>query len=121
MFTIFERVVNFIYIYILKTDKKDVVMANQLIITLISGYISGIFCALVSHPADTVITKINQRRNVGFSGTIALLRELGWCGVWSGVGLRIFIIGTLTGLQWVIYDTFKVLVGFPTTGTSSVH
>ena len=25
-------------------------------------------------------------------------------------------IGTLTGLQWGIYDAFKVYVGLPTTG-----
>lgn len=28
--------------------------------------------------------------------------------------------GTLTGLQWGIYDSFKVFVGLPTTGSVEV-
>lgn len=28
-----------------------------------------------------------------------------------GLPLRIFMIGTLTGAQWVIYDAVKVLAG----------
>ena len=34
-----------------------------------------------------------------------------------GLPLRIVMIGTLTGLQWGIYDAFKVSVGLPTTGS----
>ena len=26
------------------------------------------------------------------------------------------MIGTLTGLQWIIYDSFKIIIGLPTTG-----
>lgn len=26
------------------------------------------------------------------------------------------MVGTLTGLQWMIYDSFKIYMGFPTTG-----
>lgn len=36
-------------------------------------------------------------------------------GVWGlltrGLPLRILMIGTLTGAQWVIYDAFKVSIG----------
>jgi solute carrier family 25 phosphate transporter 3 len=28
------------------------------------------------------------------------------------------MIGTLTGLQWMIYDSFKIFMGLPTTGAS---
>lgn len=28
----------------------------------------------------------------------------------------IVMIGTLTGLQWMIYDSFKIFMGLPTTG-----
>lgn len=35
-----------------------------------------------------------------------------------GLPLRIVMIGTLTGLQWGIYDAFKVFVGLPTTGSA---
>jgi solute carrier family 25 phosphate transporter 3 len=33
-----------------------------------------------------------------------------------GLPLRIIMVGTLTGAQWGIYDSFKVFVGLPTTG-----
>jgi solute carrier family 25 (mitochondrial phosphate transporter), member 3 len=31
-------------------------------------------------------------------------------------GRRKKMIGTLTGLQWMIYDSFKIFMGLPTTG-----
>jgi solute carrier family 25 phosphate transporter 3 len=31
----------------------------------------------------------------------------------------IVMVGTLTGLQWMIYDSFKIYMGFPSTGGSS--
>jgi len=33
-----------------------------------------------------------------------------------GLGTRIIMIGTLTGLQWWIYDSFKTAMGMGTTG-----
>lgn len=37
-------------------------------------------------------------------------------GLWRGLGTRIFMIGTLTGFQWWIYDTFKGAMGLGTSG-----
>ena len=34
--------------------------------------------------------------------------------MYSGLGTRIIMIGTLTGLQWWIYGSFKNLMGFGT-------
>ena len=42
--------------------------------------------------------------------------EIGMAGLWRGLFARIIMIGTLTGLQWWIYDTFKVMTGLQTTG-----
>jgi len=42
--------------------------------------------------------------------------EIGFAGLWRGLGVRIVMIGTLTGLQWWIYDTFKTAVGLQTSG-----
>ena len=42
--------------------------------------------------------------------------EIGIAGLWRGLGVRIIMIGTLTGLQWWIYDTFKTLTGLQTSG-----
>merc|ERR1719453_2141687 len=42
--------------------------------------------------------------------------QLGIGGVWQGLGTRIIMIGTLTGLQWWIYDSFKSAMGLGTSG-----
>ena len=42
--------------------------------------------------------------------------EIGFKGLWAGLLTRIIMIGTLTGLQWWIYDSFKTAVGLQTTG-----
>ena len=35
-------------------------------------------------------------------------KALGFGGLWAGLGPRIIMIGTLTALQWFIYDGVKV-------------
>lgn len=42
--------------------------------------------------------------------------NIGFKGLWNGLPTRILMIGTLTGAQWLIYDSFKVFLGLPTTG-----
>lgn len=42
--------------------------------------------------------------------------EIGFKGLWAGLGARIFMIGTLTGLQWWIYDSFKTAFGLQASG-----
>lgn len=34
-------------------------------------------------------------------------------GLWKGLGPRIIMIGTLTALQWFIYDSVKVFFRLP--------
>ena len=34
-------------------------------------------------------------------------------GLWKGLGPRILMIGTLTALQWFIYDSVKVFFRLP--------
>jgi solute carrier family 25 phosphate transporter 3 len=46
--------------------------------------------------------------------------DIGFMGLWRGLGTRIFMIGTLTGLQWWIYDSFKTLVGLQASGGTGV-
>lgn len=89
---------------------------EQLGVSFAAGYIAGVFCAIVSHPADSVVSKLNQYSTRPPVGQI--LREMGPVGIWRGLGMRIFMIGTLTALQWFMYDTFKVYVGLPTTGAA---
>ena len=47
----------------------------------------------------------------------AIASEFGYMNLATkGIGTRIIMIGTLTGLQWWIYDTFKTIAGMGTSG-----
>jgi len=79
-------------------------------VTFVAGYIAGVFCAVVSHPADTVVSKLNAMPG---GSAVGAAKELGMKGLWAGLTPRIIMIGTLTALQWFIYDTVKVVMRLP--------
>jgi len=92
----------------------DYSKAQRLGFTFVAGYGAGIFCGAVSHPADTMASLLSKSPGKP-------LGELyngngGFNGLWKGFGARVFMIGTLTGLQWFIYDTTKVAFGLQTGG-----
>ena len=111
-FGAFENTVKAFYANIFTAPKSSYSKSTQLGVTFMSGYFAGIFCAIVSHPADTMVSIMNKS-----GGTVGeIYQRIGFSGLWNGLGVRIFMIGTLTGLQWYIYDSFKVSVGLATTG-----
>ncbi len=69
-------------------------------VTFASGYLAGIFCAIVSHPADSMVSKLNAMKTEGTTSENMKLiyKEIGFNGLWRGLGTRILMIGTLTGL-----------------------
>ncbi len=119
-FGAFENTVKYFYNNIFTKPKNEYSKVTQLSITFVSGYFAGIFCAIVSHPADTMVSKLNNiKSDVPVSTGNAVKKiysEIGFKGLWSGLSTRILMVGTLTGLQWWIYDSFKSLVGLQTTG-----
>jgi hypothetical protein len=36
-----------------------------------------------------------------------------YAGLWSGLSARILMVGTLTALQWFIYDSVKIALAMP--------
>ncbi|KAL0962713.1 hypothetical protein UPYG_G00344360 [Umbra pygmaea] len=109
-FACFERTVELLYKHVVPKPRADCSKAEQLVVTFTAGYIAGVFCAIVSHPADSVVSVLNKE-----SGSTALqvLKKLGPRGVWKGLVARIIMIGTLTALQWFIYDSVKVYFRLP--------
>jgi len=111
-FVAFERFVQMFYTNVFTRPKSEYGKGTQLMITFMSGYAAGVFCAIVSHPADTMVSIMNKTgQSVG-----EIYGRIGFNGLWKGLGTRIFMVGTLTCLQWVIYDSFKVACGLATTG-----
>ena len=106
-----------LYKYVVPKPKSECSKQEQLAVSFAAGYIAGVFCAVVSHPADNLVSKLNANKGVS-AGEI--VKEMGWVALMTrGLPLRIIMIGTLTGLQWGIYDAFKVAVGLPTTGSAA--
>jgi solute carrier family 25 phosphate transporter 3 len=109
-FFTFEYVIEMLYTNVFTKPKESYDKSTQLGITFTSGYIAGVICAIVSHPADSVVSLMGKAENKGKSiGTI--VSETGLTSLMTkGLGTRIFMLGTLTGLQWWIYDTFKTVM-----------
>ncbi|KAL2835099.1 mitochondrial carrier domain-containing protein [Aspergillus cavernicola] len=117
-FASFENIVEAIYHY-LPGKKSDYNKGAQTAVAFGGGYLAGILCAAVSHPADVMVSKLNANRQAGEAFGAAMGRiykDIGFPGLWNGLAVRIVMVGTLTGLQWMIYDSFKIFMGLPTTG-----
>lgn len=109
-FAAFERTVELLYKHVVPKPRADCTKGEQLVVTFAAGYIAGVFCAVVSHPADTVVSKLNQDKG---STAMEAAKKLGMAGLWKGLTPRIIMIGTLTALQWFIYDGVKVYLNLP--------
>jgi len=117
-FASFEETVKLIYRQ-LGQPKESYGKLAQTGVSFMAGYIAGVACAVVSHPADVMVSKLNADRQPGESAGRAMGRiygNIGFSGLWNGLPTRIVMIGTLTAFQWLIYDSFKVYLGLPTTG-----
>jgi len=94
----------------------DLSQGQNLMISLQSGVIAGVAAATISHPADTLLSKINKK---GAGGDGTMFQRLGNIARAEGfvklctVGLpaRWVMIGTLTAGQFGIFDTVLNLVG----------
>ena len=54
-----------IYQYVVPKPRADCTKAEQLVVTFAAGYIAGVFCAIVSHPADTIVSYMNKAQGSG--------------------------------------------------------
>jgi len=111
-FVVFEKVSEFVYT---KIDKKTTSDGMQTTINLGSGLIAGMAAAVVSQPADTMLSKINKTKGLPGEGTttrlIKIAKELGLKGSYAGIGARLFMVGTLTAGQFAIYGDVKKALG----------
>jgi solute carrier family 25 phosphate transporter 3 len=115
-FFFFEKIVQLFYSNVFTAPKETYGKGTQLGITFASGYLAGVVCAIVSHPADSIVSQLGKASNKGKSvGTI--VGEVGMANLATkGLSTRVLMIGTLTGFQWWIYDSFKSAMGMGTTG-----
>jgi len=94
--------------------KSEMSASKQLTITFLAGYWAGIFCAIATQPMDNLVSMkgIAENKNKSWGD---MAREMGTKDLFTkGLGTRVIMIGTLTGLQWWIYGSFKSFMGFGT-------
>ena len=80
------------------------------------GVVAGVVAAVISHPADTLLTKINKGGAGGAGGTITRLariaKETGMAKLFfTGLGTRCVMVGALTAGQFGIFDSVMSLFG----------
>lgn len=109
-FSSFEKTVEYLYANVVPKPRDQCSKLEQLVVTFTAGYIAGVLCAIVSHPSDTIVSKLNKDPGASVG---SIINEVGMAGIWRGLTARIVMIGTLTGLQWFVYDAFKVYTGMP--------
>ncbi|KAL6552395.1 Mitochondrial phosphate carrier protein 3, mitochondrial [Orobanche hederae] len=61
-FATFENIVEGIYKYAIPTPKDQCSKILQLGVSFSGGYLAGVLCALVSHPADNLVSFLNNAK-----------------------------------------------------------
>ncbi|KAJ9248818.1 putative mitochondrial phosphate carrier protein [Paecilomyces variotii] len=111
-FVVFEKVAEQVFRRVDKSTLSDGAITG---VNLGSGLVAGFAAAIVSQPADTMLSKINKTPGLPGEGTVSRLikigKELGLRGSYAGIGARLFMVGTLTAGQFAIYGDIKRLLG----------
>jgi len=97
-------------------DEKTYSGSAKMGVALTSGVIAGVAAAIISHPADTLLSKVNKAGAGGTGGIVSRLMNIAaetgaknLCLV--GLGPRCIMIGTLTAGQFAIFDTVMAALG----------
>ncbi|KAB8360820.1 hypothetical protein FH972_024554 [Carpinus fangiana] len=112
-FVAFEKVAEYAYANIF--DKSKLSDAGQTGVNLGSGLLAGFAAAIVSQPADTMLSKINKTKGLPGESTasrlVKIAGELGLRGSFTGLSTRLVMIGGLTAGQFAIYGDIKKALG----------
>jgi len=89
---------------------------GNLCVSLSSGVVAGVVAAIISHPADTLLSKINKAGAGGSGGMVSRLSniaaETGFVNLCTtGLAARCVMIGTLTAGQFGVFDIVMGVVG----------
>lgn len=88
-FVVFEKVSETV---LRSVDRDSLTDSSKTAINLGSGLIAGFAAAIVSQPADTMLSKINKTPGAPGEGNITRLakigKELGLSGSYAGIGAR---------------------------------
>lgn len=116
-FFTFETVMEIFYTRVFTRPKETYPPTVQLSITAISGFVAGAVCAMVSHPADSLLSHMSSSSSSSTaSSSIAsrrrsvrdILREVGFYRLATkGLAPRMVLTGSIISMQWFAYHGFR--------------
>ncbi|KAK6902937.1 solute carrier family 25 (mitochondrial phosphate transporter), member 3 [Kwoniella mangroviensis CBS 8886] len=113
-FTVNERCTEFIYNQMTPETKANLSPTSQFGITLGSGIVAGFAAAILSHPADTILSQINKGHGPKGSMVYRLVtlgKEAGVTGLFAGLGPRMVMTAGLVASQFLLYSNIKSALG----------
>jgi solute carrier family 25 (mitochondrial phosphate transporter), member 3 len=96
--------------------QKNMSKTSRLGLSLGCGVIAGFAAAILSQPADTLLSQINKGhgpKGSMASRLVALAREAGFKGLFAGLGPRMVMTAGLVSGQFVLYGAIRDALGAP--------
>ena len=90
-FASFETIVEMIYKYAIPQPKEQCSKGLQLGISFAGGYVAGVLCAIVSHPADNLVSFLNNAKGATV-GDVSVFYFFNWLLRLSIVSVLFFIL-----------------------------
>lgn len=90
--------------------------AGQVTIQLGCGIVAGVAAAVLSHPADTLLSKINKGgggQGSALKRLFVLAGETGPVGIWAGLGARTLMTCFLVSGQFLLFQQIAEAIGAP--------
>ncbi|XP_034689975.1 mitochondrial phosphate carrier protein 1, mitochondrial-like [Vitis riparia] len=114
MFSTFEHSVDFLYRNVIHRRKEDCSRVQQLGVTCLAGCAAGSVASLITNPADNIVASLYNRKA---DSLLLAVKKIGLMNLFTrSLPIRIILVGPVVTLQWLVYDTIKVLSGLPTSG-----
>ncbi|WVW83080.1 hypothetical protein I302_105098 [Kwoniella bestiolae CBS 10118] len=113
-FTVNEFCLELIYKRMTPETKANLSAPSQFGITLGSGIVAGFAAAVLSHPADTLLSQINKGHGPKGSMVnrlVALGKEAGVRGLFAGLGPRMIMTAGLVSSQFILFKYIKTALG----------
>lgn len=107
-FLVYEKSIQTVYTL---TDQKDLSPTGITGVNLGAGLVAGLAAAVVSQPADTILSKVNNDMGQASEGTarrlVRIAIELGPRGAFTGMQARLVMVGSTTAVQFGIYGHIR--------------
>ncbi|XP_006343318.1 mitochondrial phosphate carrier protein 1, mitochondrial-like [Solanum tuberosum] len=114
MFSTFEHTVNFLYKKLIQKRREDCSRTQQLSVTCLAGYAAGSVGSIISNPADNIVASLNNKKASSLKQAV---KKIGFLNLFTrSLPIRIMLVGPVVTLQWLFYDSIKILSGLPTSG-----